>query len=325
MDSFMDKIAHKLSGSDVIKANSEAEAKELESYKEVFGEYKELLEDLRRLNLKCVETNEMTSQLVSASIERIEGADLISNEGVIDSKLGEKLDAVSLSLNEKGEKLDAVTQGVNETKEKLDFVTSGLNETKEKVSSSLDALRASSMETLDEISENTRNSNEEIKTYLSQAIENLETSLSKVREDVAQSSNDASVSLKEVMNKSLEDIKAATEKAIEDMNLASKKAQEDLTSVSRQAQEENKNALGEVMKEQEDFIHKENVRVYRNVQAAVVEELKLQTEALAMQNQNLEKKVKGFKVFSILSTVFSGISMIGIIAAIVWWILAMGL
>ena len=44
--------------------------------------------------------------------------------------------------------------------------------------------------------------------------------------------------------------------------------------------EEIKNLLEEKFRQSEDFMHKENVKVYRNVQAALVEELKKQTEEL---------------------------------------------
>ena len=50
-------------------------------------------------------------------------------------------------------------------------------------------------------------------------------------------------------------------------------------------------SIKESLKDQEEYIHKENVRVYRNVQASIVDELRLQTEALGVQNKMLEKKL----------------------------------
>ncbi len=49
-------------------------------------------------------------------------------------------------------------------------------------------------------------------------------------------------------------------------------------------------ALEERFKQSEEFVHKENVKVYRNVQAVVVDELKRQTESLSMENQALSAR-----------------------------------
>ena len=71
-----------------------------------------------------------------------------------------------------------------------------------------------------------------------------------------------------------------------------------------------------LIRDQEEYIHKENVRVYRNVQASIVDELKLQTEALGVQNKALEKKISGLKGVTVTALIFSGIGMLGVIAMI---------
>ncbi len=168
MDGFMDKLAQKFGSQDVIRANSEAEARELEAAKETVKEYENILSEVRRPNLKGVETNETTAQLVQASIEK------------------------------------------------------------------LDAYRADG------------------------AGKDYTEDIQKISDSVSQSAESTS----------------------------------------------------SLLKEQEEFIHKENVRVYRNVQAAVVEELKAQTETLAAQNAELKKKVKGIKPIAIIALVFSGLTFL---------------
>ncbi len=82
------------------------------------------------------------------------------------------------------------------------------------------------------------------------------------------------------------------------------------------------NTSGEGMaKEQEEFIHKENVRVYRNVQASIVEELELQTQALADQNSDLKKQIKKLKGTIVTSVIFSVLSFASIAALIVLFLL----
>lgn len=188
MDGFMEKVAQNLGTEDIIRANSEAEAREFENVKNRMTEYEnkvsdyetkvadyqskvadyenkvtgyeDILSEIRRLNLKSVETNEMTNQLVSTSVERLE-----------------------------------------------EYRNGG----------------------------------------------------------------------------------------------AGKDLSEDIDSIK------------ETLKDQEEYIHKENVRVYRNVQASIVDELRLQTEALGVQNKVLEKKLKGIKGLAVTVLVFSLIGMSGVV------------
>ena len=63
--------------------------------------------------------------------------------------------------------------------------------------------------------------------------------------------------------------------------------------------------MEESFKNQEENVHKENVRVYRNVQASLIEELKQQSEAIDIQHLHIEKKIKGIKPCAIIGIVFS--------------------
>ncbi len=60
-----------------------------------------------------------------------------------------------------------------------------------------------------------------------------------------------------------------------------------------------KELLQELFKQSDDFLHRENVKVYRNVQAALVEELNKQTEEWKAE-QNKKRGNKGLLVLSIL-------------------------
>ena len=69
-------------------------------------------------------------------------------------------------------------------------------------------------------------------------------------------------------------------------------------------------SLEERFKQSEDFVHKENVKVYRNVQAVVVDELKRQTEGLVLENQKLHSRMNTVVIFSIFAMVFSAAGII---------------
>lgn len=63
-----------------------------------------------------------------------------------------------------------------------------------------------------------------------------------------------------------------------------------------------KELLEEKFKQSDDFLHKENVKVYRNVQAAVSDELNKQTEVLQSENKRQKNGVgKATLVFTILT------------------------
>jgi len=71
-----------------------------------------------------------------------------------------------------------------------------------------------------------------------------------------------------------------------------------------------KSLLEERLTQSEEFMHSENVKVYRNVQAVVVDETKRQAEEAQTQYQKLDKKVNRVMIFSILSMAASIISIL---------------
>lgn len=74
--------------------------------------------------------------------------------------------------------------------------------------------------------------------------------------------------------------------------------------------EENNGKLREFSDSFEDYVHKENVKVYRNVQAVVVDELKAQTEELGGQIKAAEGKNSGIRALLITTLVVSGLNAV---------------
>lgn len=76
----------------------------------------------------------------------------------------------------------------------------------------------------------------------------------------------------------------------------------------------------------DDFVHKENVKVYRNVQAVVVDEIKrcmesVQNERTVLKDElkkELNAKLNKVMIFSILSTIIS------IVSVVLWALLVIG-
>lgn len=81
--------------------------------------------------------------------------------------------------------------------------------------------------------------------------------------------------------------------------------------------EEIRHLLEIKFQQSDDFIHKENVRVYRNVQAAFVEEMNKQTEE--WKNSQLQHKGSSNKVLIPISVLI----LLGVIADLVLQVLSM--
>ncbi len=161
MDNFMDKIAQKLSSQEAIRANSAADAAQIEKLQAQVEEYDACIKEMRKLNLKNIENEQKIKELLGNSIEQL-------------NKL----------FNENSLRLKMLTE------ECIAKIQAAKGEEEKKSES--------------------------------------ETSLTQIKETAA-------------------------------ANMAK---------------------LEELFKESDDFVHKENVKVYRNVQAVVVEELEKQTKVL---------------------------------------------
>jgi len=64
MDNFMEKLAQRFNASEIIKANSQAEAKEIEKLRRQIAEYDQVIQQMRQLHLKNAEMTETFRKLV---------------------------------------------------------------------------------------------------------------------------------------------------------------------------------------------------------------------------------------------------------------------
>jgi len=206
MDNFMDKLAQKFSAQEMIKANSQAEAEELERLQLQVSEYEKILQEMRKLNYKNTE-------------------------------LAEKLE---LMIGENAEKI----QSMKEDEQQL-----------------IAALR-------DLTDEQTRNREAEI-------ARKAEEQLEQEQEQKTQKQTDISVLTDLLENK---------------------------------------------FQKSDDFVHKENVKVYRNVQAVVVDEVKRCIESLQGERDEL-KKMLDAKLKKIM--ILSGISVVAALTSVILWALMM--
>ena len=72
MDNFMDKIAQKLNSQEVIRANSAADAAQIEKLQEQVREYDACMKEMRKLNLKNVENEQKIQELLIKNEECVQ-------------------------------------------------------------------------------------------------------------------------------------------------------------------------------------------------------------------------------------------------------------
>ena len=202
----MDKLAQKFSAQEMIKANSQAEAEELQRLQLQVSEYEKILQEMRKLNYKNTE-------------------------------LAEKLE---LMIGENAGKI----QSMKEDEQRL-----------------IAALR-------DLTDEQTRNREAEIARKAEERLEREQTQVQQKQIDIS---------------------------AITDL-------------------------LENKFQKSDDFVHRENVKVYRNVQAVVVDEIKRCIESLQEDRDEL-KKMLDAKLKKIM--ILSGISVAAALTSVVLWALMM--
>lgn len=115
--------------------------------------------------------------------------------------------------------------------------------------------------------------------------------------------------------KQQEELAAETKKQQEESAAETKRQQEEFTAETKsqmdelitgiKEQQENllpemKKQVEEVVQRSDDFLHKENVKVYRNVQAAMTEELDKQSEKMLSKQSEIAKSQKVVIPFSVV-------------------------
>ena len=146
MDNFMDKIAQKLNSQDMIRANAAADAAELETletqmamFKEQMQKYDDCLQEMRKLNLKNIESAQGVRHLADQANEKF-GKTMEEMESATVSKIQEASD---LSLAGIRQTSDVSIEGIRQTS---DASIAGIHQTVEE-----------SLAKIAEIRENTAN------------------------------------------------------------------------------------------------------------------------------------------------------------------------
>lgn len=106
MDTFIDKLAHKLTAQEMIKANSAADAAELQRTKSQLAKYEELLRELKEVGRLNAESAKQVRDLAAESVARVEDTQRVT--ALIDETLVkiQQIQSTQMDMEAIGAKLE---------------------------------------------------------------------------------------------------------------------------------------------------------------------------------------------------------------------------
>ena len=368
MDNFMDKLAKRFNAGEMIKANAQAEAREMRMMQERAAEYERMMQEMRRLNLKNVELTEQVQQLIQCGIEQFEGYS--SGEEI----LGNKIARAAVMMKDSSESVrDEIDNIVNDNMRQIQLElqntlqlleerlsdNSDLDGAFERLETVVTAGRYAADDKFSEVSglimradENIREisgligrtdeSVREISGMLGQtdeSVRGISGLIGRTDENVREISGmvgrtDESVreisgmigrtdeSVREISglvgrtDESVREVSGLighTDETIQEVAGAIEQLDASLTPL-REILVATRISVEEGQKRLEEHVHKENVRVYRNVQAVIVEEMGKKARDMGTRLDYLEnsaKKNSGMKPL-VLLTLLLALASLGI-------------
>ena len=381
MDNFMDKLAKRFNAGEIIKANSQAEARDMKRMQERTAEYERMMQEMRRLNLKNVELTEQVQQLIQCGIEQFEdygskeellgakideaGIGLKAETAVVQEILRENEDSVKetvesvktdvasvkeeiepvknymysikYSIDSVKDDADLVKDGVDSIKDNMDSVKGSVDSVKDNIDfvrNSTDSIK-DNIESVRDGVDSVRDNIESVKYSVDSTKYNIDAvkeSVDSVKDgmevlkgsvaDAAYKTDDGFYrvsgrldEMERAINEELQQNHQAVFVALRD--LEDKAGNDSEISESIRTMKELLVGLrlstDEGQKHLEEHVHKENIRVYRNVQAALSEEATRKARELGERMDRLEngmKKNNGLKPL-VLVTLLLALASLG--------------
>lgn len=271
------------------------------------------------------EANKETVSILSDSVSVLSGssADARAKLDEIDKQLADIVNAIGESKNnevsfdeESKNYIVNIWNSVEQTKsslaainEKVDFVANKENE--KDANKDLEANKV----------------NEELKEEIKSMVVELTSGNDELKNSVKllkTSQDETKSSLKSALDSAIYGLKQDNKEMVSFMqrmntNITTKQNDPDAETKeeeARQREEENKKALEERFKQTEDYMHKESVKVYRNVQAVINEKSDQQTSAIEAKVNANTAKIGQVKAVAIIAALLSGLTLVAQVLSI---------
>ena len=118
MDNFVDKLSQKINAQEMIKANAQAEANEMQRLQEQVAQYEAILQDMRKLNYKNSELTDKINALVDESMQKVQSSRANGEGGEVTASVSSDLsEAIMIAVDEalKGMDVSSINESVSNT------------------------------------------------------------------------------------------------------------------------------------------------------------------------------------------------------------------
>lgn len=350
MDTFIDKLAQKTIANDMINANAAAEARENQKIAEQLAGYDELLQEMKQVNLKNIESAAKVNELLEGvelkndapSTAGISAEDMEELKSSLDGKADEivragedtansvKYAAEDAVLSVKLSAEEAVKNIEGKVDEKVELVKASVDDAASTVKTSAEEAVSSVKASADDAIASLKEAGETAANAVTQSTEDIKEVAQTSADDIKAAAQSTAEDIKKAAQEGVEEMKQASSESVESMKQASVEATETIKQVVEEGLEAIKGASDGVVRGEapqmdqtyldaqfddvHEAIHTENIKVYRNVQAAVDDSLADQTKAIRGYIERTQKD--GSKLPLILGIVNFALNII-IIALLV--------
>ena len=296
MDIFMDKLAQRLTAQDIIQANPAADMEEMNKLKAQIAEYHQCLEQLKRLmdeeTAKLRDSRlsgENVDRLVNEGIARIRAVQAVSQgSGDYQLKLSQQLNNLEVQI---GNQLAVLQKQINDKLETLERA-GGRIDALEQAGSKLDAIEQQIGAKLGTMEQQMGTKLGSMEQQMGERLGTLEQQMSEKLDTLEQQTGEKLDAVKQQMNDQLGSLNQQAGEKLNGLNRQVGATLEKLEQKAETPGELDENRLTEKFTALEENVHKECVKVYRNVQAVVVEENGKQSDAMT-ETMSAVGKMKG--------------------------------
>ena len=302
----------------------EDEAKETETAVDVqqmnLAITQELAEQKKALDLQIAGMQE----LLDAQLKNMQDSMGVQFSGVDDklSGIGDRLSSADEKLTDVGDRLSGVDEKLSGVNDRISVVDEKLTDVDGQISEAVERLLAENAQSLAMLKEWNEQKQQGSQTETLDTVRAVEDKLEHLSGNIADNAIRQHSLLQDMAvntENALQDLTRTTEDALQ--NLQNKLEQQkpadnaELIEATGQIKEMIVNIrlyLDDVQKHVEDYVHKEDVKVYRNVQAVLMEQLSNKTRDLNDHMDALEKSVqksKGTKPLLVFAILLSAASL----------------
>lgn len=319
MDTFMDKLAQRLNAQEMIDANSAADVEELNKLRGRIREYDECLVQMREINQELCAVNEQMSRLVGDTITP-------ELQRLVESSIA-KIESTQVNVSGID---DLVQDSRSQLQNVRDMGCVQLQKVADEGSSQMQRMaEESNVQIKKLVQENTL----QFQKYANESDAQIQRATEESGARLQQMAEESTAQMKKLaaeagvqVQQQMAENASKLQKAVEDSSIKVQRVTEEslrkLREFQQQGQdtEELKQIMQERLENTNDCIHRECVKVYRNVQAVVLEESGKQAESLSGSSKatkTMLKKIMGLSaaafVFSLISAAIQILSMLHII------------